>query len=221
MLEYLNWMTLLSNTSNNELYCALALSKDWFDILLALTNFCNKIEKWMIKKLLFAMLAILRGFKDVALRTNAYFNDNFSRSCNSYAARKFPTSFLKAGSLRLFGLRLDSSSLMLEGKQISILAAGVLMFLSDGSIWTSCYKLVALRKTSLRIILSKKSRTFPPRTPAKKVNIGLSAWKHCRKVFNLWSHNLSFGEVSGSWIIFYKTTKLFFLLSGWWFFLRI
>ena len=87
-----------------------------------------------MQKLLFALLAILRGFKDAALQTSAYSNGVFSRSCDSNGARKFPTPFLKARTLRPFGLRLDYSTLMLAGKQISILAVDFLMFLSNGSI---------------------------------------------------------------------------------------
>ena len=87
-----------------------------------------------MQKLLFVLLAIFRGFKDAALQTSAYFNDDFSRRCDSNAASKFPASFLKARPLGSFGLRLDSSTLMLAAKPISISAADFLMFLSDGSI---------------------------------------------------------------------------------------
>ena len=45
LVKFVNAVTLLSTTSKNELYCALALSADWLDILLTLTNRCNKIEK--------------------------------------------------------------------------------------------------------------------------------------------------------------------------------
>ena len=86
-----------------------------------------------MQKLLFALLAIFRGFKDAALRTSAYFNGDVSRY-DSNAASKFPASFLKARTLGSFGLRLDSSTLMLAAKPISISTADFLMFLSDGSI---------------------------------------------------------------------------------------
>ena len=87
-----------------------------------------------MQKFLFALLGIFRGFKDAAPRTSAYFNGDFSRRCDNNAARKFPASFLKARTLGSFGLRLDSSTLMLAAKPISISAADFLMFLSDGSI---------------------------------------------------------------------------------------
>ena len=73
-------------------------------------------------------------FKDPALLTSAYFNGNFSRRCDSNAARIFPASFLKTKTLGSFGLRLDSSTLMLAAKPISISAADYTIFLSDGSI---------------------------------------------------------------------------------------
>ena len=90
----MNVVTLLSTTSENELYCALAVSADYLDILLDLPYLCNKTENDCCKSLLF----LFRGFKDAALRTSAYFNGDFSR-CDSNAARKFLASSLKARAL--------------------------------------------------------------------------------------------------------------------------
>ena len=87
-----------------------------------------------MQKLLFVLLVIFRRFKDAALRKNAYFNNDFPRRCDSNAARNFPASFLKARILESFGLRLDSSILMLAAKPVSISVADFLMFLSNGSI---------------------------------------------------------------------------------------
>ena len=95
---------------------------------------------------------------------------------------------------------------MLAAKPISISAANFFMFSSGGSIWMS------------------QQEHHPPRTSAKKVSIGLSVWKPRREALNLWDNifkKISFAEISGSWIIFFKTIKLLFLLSGCWFFLRV
>ena len=62
------------------------------------------------------------------------FKGDISRRCYGNAARNLPASFLKARTLGSFGLRLDSSTLMLAAKPISISAADFLMFLCDGSI---------------------------------------------------------------------------------------
>ena len=81
-----------------------------------------------MQKFLFPLLAIFRGLNDAALRTSAYFNGNFSK-CDNNAVKKFPASFLKARTSVSFGLRLDSSTLMLAAKSISISVADFLVFI--------------------------------------------------------------------------------------------
>ena len=132
---------------------------------------CHKIEKWLMRKLLFTLLAIFRGFNDTA-QTSAYFTGDFSWRCQSNAARKFPGSSLKARTLGLFGLRLDSSTLTMAAKPISISSAQFLMFSSDGSTWMNWYKLVAFLNTYLRIILSSKHAQSDQEHQQKKKPLG-------------------------------------------------